>query len=124
MLDLPSLIIRVSLHSSIAYLLGLAEYLNVHTPGWINDMAKGEKKELDDGEKIIQWKAAQTPDMMRNTLRSICIFSDIIQSSFVGCGQKPLMRMLPIDVTSSQIPMGFFVVMSYHTLNTNKVSAI
>src|SRR5277367_152022 len=111
--------VKITLPSSLAYMLGLTEHLNIPGKYWDNNHPYNTTAY---NRKILYqiWEAETTSDLKRNTLRSICIFSDIIDSNFVGDMQMPLMRMLLIDSTTNQIPASFFIIQTYY--NVNKIS--
>ena len=100
-------------------MLGLTEYLNIQGKYWDNNRPPISRANYGNLWYNI-WEADILPDLKRNTLRSICIFSDIIDSNFVGDKQMPLMRMLPIDSTTNQIPASFFIIQTYY--NVNKIN--
>src|SRR5277367_3781918 len=100
--------VKITLHALLAYMLGLTEYLNIQGKYWDNNRPPISRANYGNLWYNI-WEADIVPDLKRNTLRSICIFSDIIDSNFVGDKQMPLMRMLPIDSTTNQIPASFLL---------------
>src|SRR5277367_1876836 len=100
-------------------MLGLTEYLNIHGKYWDN---KNRAHTTVNLKKVTYniWEAETTNDLKRNTLQSIYIFSDIIDSNFVGEQQMPFMQMLPIDSTTNHITANFFIIQTYY--NVNKIN--
>src|SRR5277367_5344745 len=115
--------VKITLPSSIAYMLGLTEHLNLPGKYWDNNHSHNTTAKYRKISYNI-WEAETTPNLKRNTLRSICLFSDIIDSNFVGDMQMPLMRMLPIDSTTNQIPASFFIIQTYFNVNKINVETI
>jgi len=115
--------VKITLHASLAYMLGLTEYLNIHGKLWDNNRPHDTIANYGNIDYQV-WTAETMPDLKRNTLRSICIFSDIIDSNFVGDKQMPLMRMLPIDFTTNQIPANFFIIQTYYNVNKINVETV
>src|SRR5277367_6125410 len=115
--------VKITLPASIAYMLGLTEYLNIQGKYWDNNRSHNTTANYRKISYQI-WEAEVAPDLKRNTLRSICIFSDIIDSNFVGDKQMPLMRMLPIDFTTNQIPANFFIIQTYYNVNKINVETV
>src|SRR5277367_2392607 len=115
--------VKITLHASLAYLLGLTEYLNIQGKYWDNNRPNDTIANYGNIDYQV-WAAETIPDLKRNTLRSICIFSDIIDSNFVGDKQMPLMRMLLIDSTTNQIPASFFIIQTYYNVNKINIETI
>src|SRR6266853_1582481 len=112
--------IKIRLHPSLAYQLGFSAYIG-YDIGW-HSVTKVLRNTTTRNH--YRWEATREFDLNRNTLFSICVFCNIIESVMVGDKQMPLMRYLPVDDTTNQIPLSLFMSMTYNKVNKGSVNAI
>src|SRR6266853_247947 len=108
--------IKIRLHPSLAYQLGYSAYIG-YDIGW-------QLITNTTSQNHYRWEATREFDLNRSTLYSICVFCNIIESIMVGDKQMPLMRYLPVDDTTNQIPLSLFMSMTYNKVNKGSVNAI
>jgi len=65
-------------------------------------------------------KSLYPPDLDRNTLSSLYIYSDLIQSNITGDSQAPLMRIVPVDSTSKGLVI--FISMTYSKARGGRIN--
>ena len=91
--------------------------------GWINWYARNEAIETTK-LPTLYWYGSEPPNLSNNPLRSMCVHCDIIEGSYVGKSQKPLLRVLPVNIISHIVSYESFAVLQYRHINKNNVSAI
>ena len=110
--------VRVKFHNSLQLMLGYLKHIGVDL-GW-HDWPSPRPNTV----KQLEWVAIGSFDVHRASLRSVCVFCDIIEPSIVGSDQLPLLQMLPIDVESHQVASGFFSSLSFCRVNSGRISKI
>ena len=85
--------LRIRFHRYLAYQLGVQQHMTM-TPQWISWVAMKVKS---------HYFARGSLDFNRDTVMSLCVFIDIIESNLVGTQQMPLMRIVPIDHLSKGV---------------------
>ena len=91
--------------------------------GWVQWYAR--KKDLETTTiPSLYWYGYDPPSLSNNPLKSMCIHCDIIEGLYVGKDQKPLLRILPVNIYSHLVSYESFAVLQYRHINKNNVSAI
>ena len=91
--------------------------------GWVQWYAR--KKELETTTiPSLYWYGYDPPNLGNNPLKSMCVHCDIIEGSYVGKNQSPLLRILPVNILSHLVSYESFAVLQYRHINKNNVSAI
>jgi hypothetical protein len=99
-------------HPSLQYTLGFTEYVT-HDVGWISF------------EHSTVWRNAVSPiDLTRNTFKSLWVYCNIIQPSFIGSNVQPLLRLLPVKSDTNVISYEVLTNLQYHRIVQNAVQTI
>src|SRR3981189_2666908 len=76
------------------------------------------------GISNITYYAPHSPDIYRNTLKSLWVFCDLAQPSFIGSGTKPLLRFLPVDTSTHQISYEVVSLLQFKPIARSSVDTI
>src|SRR3981189_2886222 len=91
--------------------------------GWVQWYAR--KKELETTTiPSLYWYGYDPPNLANNPLKSMCVHCDIIEGSYVGKNQSPLLRILPLNIYSHLVSYESFAVLQHRHINKNNVSTI
>jgi hypothetical protein len=91
--------------------------------GWVSWYARKEKLETTKIPSLY-WYGYDPHNLSNNPLKSICVHCDIIEGSYVGKSQKPLLRILPVNIISHIVSYESFAVLQYRHINKNNVPTI
>src|SRR3977135_1038668 len=91
--------------------------------GWVSWYARKEKLETTKIPSLY-WYGYDPHNLSNNPLKCMCVHCDIIEGSYVGKSQKPLLRVLPVNIISHIVSYESFAVLRYRHINKNNVSAI
>ena len=91
--------------------------------GWVQWYARKEELETSTIPSLY-WYGYDPPNLSNNPLKSMCVHCDIIEGSYVGKNQSPLLRILPVNIFSHLVSYESFAVLQYRHINKNNVSTI
>src|SRR3977135_350980 len=91
--------------------------------GWVRWYAR--KKQIETTIiPSLYWYGDRQPDLMKNPLKSINVHCDIIEGSYVGKCQMPLLRIVPEHICTHQISYESLSVLQHRHINKNNVGTI
>jgi hypothetical protein len=95
----------------------------LHDMGWVRWYAR--KKQIETTIiPSLYWYGDSPPDLMKNPLKSINVHCDIIEGSYVGKCQMPLLRIVPVNIFTHQISYESLSVLQHRHINKNNVGTI
>ena len=95
----------------------------LHDFGWVSWYPR--KKDVETTKiPSLFWYGYSLPNLSLNPMKTFYVHCDIIEGSYVGNKQLPLLRVFPVDIFSHYVSVETFSSFLYRRINKNNISSI